>query len=581
MTHLKKLAALVLFAAITLNIGCGEDKTTPAETAPDPVTNLRVSATTDTTITLTWEYPAGASIDNFVIRRNNQEIARPAKDVRTFTDRGLTANTSYTYSVVAVKGSRTSAASSITQTTSQPPVRRAELAGSIIGTRTLSKDTIYTLKGFVIVQPDGILIIPAGTRIEGDFQTQGALLTVKGAGTPGQSSYRRSGRIIAEGTAQEPIVFTSQRPVGQRRRGDWGGIVLNGLGCNNGSGGTLIGEGNTGAHGGNLPTDTSGILRYVRVEFGGTKITPDNEINGFTFNSVGNGTVLEYLQAHYIADDAFEWFGGNVNCRYLVATGCDDDHFDMDNGYNGKIQFGVVVEDRGLANRGYEVNNDGQGSSNRSSAPVNSLTSPIVYNVTMVGAGVARANDDNNDGMYLRGNSQGQYWNQIVVNFGGFGVVVDGSGSITQYQNDSLQVRNSIFANRGLLGLGNPAGPAVGPGVWGAFRRSGTTGYDTVDATSGLNFFTKSAGRGNRNFTSSDGILRNVNYDNPMNGTKPDLRPAANSPALTGAANPTQNPLDQTARYPGDETRFFQAVDFIGAMKDVDWTEGWTTWAIN
>jgi len=576
MTQLKKLAALLLFAAITLNIGCGDDdKTTPADTAPDPVTNLQVTATTDTSITLSWEYPSGANIDNFVIRRNNQEIARPAKDARTFTDRGLTANTQYTYSVVAVRGSKTSAASSITQTTGQPPVRRAELAGNIIGTRTLSKDTVYLLKGFVNIQPGAELIIPAGTRIEGDFETQGALLTVRGG------SGRRSGRIFAQGTAQEPIVFTSERPVGQRRRGDWGGIVLNGLGCNNGPGGTLIGEGNTGAHGGTLPTDTSGVLRYVRVEFGGTKITPDNEINGFTFNSVGNGTVLEYLQAHFIADDAFEWFGGNVNCKYLVATGCDDDCFDMDNGYNGKIQFAVAVQDRGLANRGYEVNNDGSGSNNRSSAPVNSLTSPIVYNVTLVGAGVARANDDNNDGIYMRGNSQGQYWNQIVVNFGGFGAVVDGAGSITQYQNDSLQVRNSIFANRGLLGLGNPAGPAVGPGVWGAFRRSGATGYDTVDAQTNLNFFVKAQGRGNRSFASRDGILRNVNYDNPMNGTKPDLRPAANSPALTGAANPTENPLDQTPRYPGDKTGFFQAVDYIGAMKDVDWTEGWTTWAIN
>ncbi len=496
MTHLKKLAALLLFAAITLNIGCGDDKNDDGGTNPPP----------------------------------------PPPP---------------------------------------PTEKRAELVGNITGTRTLSKDTVYSLKGFVNVQPDGILNIPAGTRIEGDFESQGALLTVRGGGS------RRSGRIFAQGTAQEPIVFTSERAVGSRRRGDWGGIVLNGLGCNNGSGGTLIGEGNTGAHGGTLPTDTSGVLKYVRVEFGGTKITPDNEINGFTFNSVGNGTVLEYLQAHYIADDAFEWFGGNVNCKYLVATGCDDDNFDIDNGYNGKIQFGVVVQDRGLANRGYEVNNDGQGSSNRSSAPVSSLTSPIVYNVTLIGTGVARANDDNNDGMYLRGNSQGQYWNQLVLNFGGFGAVVDGSGSINQYRDDSLQVRNSIFANLGLLGLGNPAGASVGTGVWGAFRRSSSTGYDTVDATTGLNFFTKAAGRGNRNFTSRDGILRNVNFSSPMNGTKPDLRPAANSPALTGAANPTQNPLDQTARYTGDKTGFFQAVDFVGAMKDTDWTEGWTIWAIN
>lgn len=498
MTHLKKLASLLLMATLALNIGCGDDeKSDPPGPGPGP---------TDT---------------------------------------------------------------------------RVEIAGNITGTRTLSKDTVYLLKGFVNIQQEASLIIPAGTRIEGDFETQGALLTVRGTGTPGTAAYRRSGRVIANGTAQEPIVMTSERAPGNRRRGDWGGIVLNGLGANNGPVGTLIGEGNTGAHGGTIPGDTSGTLRYVRVEFGGTKITPDNEINGFTFNSVGNGTVLEYLQAHFIADDAFEWFGGNVNAKYLVATGCDDDNFDIDNGYNGKIQFGVVVQDRGLANRGYEVNNDGQGSGNRSSAPVSSLTSPIVYNVTMVGAGVARANDDNNDGIYMRGNSQGQYWNQLVVNFGGFGAVVDGAGSITQYQNDSLQVRNSIFANRGLLGLGNPAGTATGAGVWGAFRRGTATGYDTVDATSGLNFFTKSAGRGNVLRTATTGILTNVNFDSPMNGTKPDLRPATGSPALTGAANPTENPLDQTARYTGDKTGFFTSVNFIGAMGSTDWTDGWTIWAIN
>lgn len=503
MTHLKKLASLLLMATLALNIGCSDDKKNDDGTGDDG-------------------------------------------------------------------------------TGPGPTDTRVELVGNILGTRTLSKDTVYVLKGFVNIQQGSTLIIPAGTRIEGDFETQGALLTVRGTGTPGNANYRPSGRIIANGTAQAPIVFTSERAQGNRRRGDWGGIVLNGLAPNNGPGGVLFGEGNTGAHGGTLPTDTSGTLRYVRVEFGGTKITPDNEINGFTFNSVGNGTVLEYLQAHYIADDAFEWFGGTVNCKYLVATGCDDDNFDIDNGYCGKIQFGVVVQDRNLANRGYEVNNDGQGSNNRSSAPVSSLTSPIVYNVTMVGAGVSRANDDNNDGIYMRGNSQGQYWNQIIVNFGGFGAVVDGAGSITQYQNDSLQVRNSIFANRGLLGLGFPADTVVvGAGVWGAFRRSSSTGYDTVDAQTGMNFFTKSAGRGNRNFTSRNGILRNVNYDNPMNGTKPDLRPAANSPALSGAANPTENPLDQTPRFAGDRTGFFQAVDYVGAMKDTDWTEGWTIWAIN
>ncbi len=443
---------------------------------------------------------------------------------------------------------------------------RATLAGSITGRRVLSADTLYTLVGFVQVQQDGELVIPAGTVFEGDFGSQGALLTVRGAGTGagGGAANRRSGRIIANGTATNPIIFTSQRPDGQKGRGNWGGIVLNGLAPNNGPGGTLFGEGNTGVHGGNTPNDTSGVLRYVRVEFGGTRITPDNEINGFTFNSVGAGTTLEYLQAHFIADDGFEWFGGTVNARYLVSTGCDDDNFDSDNSWIGKGQFWVAVEDPRLANRGYESDNNAGGGPDRST--LGALTRPTVYNVTMIGAGRRAANDDNNDGMYIRRNAQGRYWNHIVANFGGFGFVVDGSASRTNFNADSLFVRNSIMFNLGQLPLGTGT-TAAGSSVWGAFRAGTPAVYDTAGFYDIANQW---------NVRTVDPQFRSLDTATIFRAGRPDLRPRAGSPALTGAATPVD-----FARYTGDATNFFIPAPYIGAFDTTDWTAPWTIWTEN
>ena len=444
---------------------------------------------------------------------------------------------------------------------------RLTLAGSIVGRRVLSADTIYVLVGFVQVQQDAELVIPAGTVLEGDFASQGALLTVRGSGTGagGNAANRRSGRITANGTATNPIVFTSQRPDGQKGRGNWGGIVLNGLAPNNGPAGNLFGEGNTGAHGGNTPNDTSGTLRYVRVEFGGTRITPDNEVNGFTFNSVGAGTTLEYLQSHFIADDAFEWFGGTVNARYLVATGCDDDNFDSDNSWIGKGQFWVGVEDRNLANRGYESDNNAGGGPERSSLGV--LTRPTVYNVTLIGAGRPAANDDNNDGMYIRRNAQGRYWNHIVANFGGFGFVIDGSASRTNFTNDSLFVRNSIMFNRGFFPLGAATTPA-GNTVWGAFRAGTPARYDTTGFYAIANQW---------NIRTVNPQFTRLDTANAFS-SRPDLRPAPGSPALTGGATPVD-----FARFPGDATNFFDVTaTYVGAFNaTTDWTAGWTIWTTN
>jgi hypothetical protein len=426
-----------------------------------------------------------------------------------------------------------------------PTDTRAELAGNILGNRTLNADSVYVLKGFVLVQPGAVLTIPAGTRIEGDFATKGALITVRGSGN------QASGKIIADGTASKPIIFTSSQPVGQRKRGDWGGIVLNGLAPTNWAGGTGIGEGNTGAYGGTKADDNSGIFRYVRIEYGGTKITPDNEINGFTFNGVGNGTIIEHVQTHFIADDGFEWFGGTVNGKYLVSSGNDDDQFDMDYGFSGKLQFLFAIEDAEIANRGLEMDNDASGSGNMTTVPTSgletlsysgtqTLTSPLIYNWTLVGAGKEKANDDNNDGLYIRRNSQARFANVLITNFGNYQVVVDGTGSIGHFASGASYIRNSIF---------HPAGSKGGY----AHRTSSGTAVQTIPAE--------------WNTREADPMLTSIVF------TAPDPRPKAGSPALNGAADPTQDPMSKG---------FFTAAPYIGAFDGTNnWMAGWTNFAKN
>ena len=173
------------------------------------------------------------------------------------------------------------------------------LTGTITENMTLTKDNEYLLRGGVFVGDEvneTILTIEPGVTIYGESATKG-MLTIN-----------RNSKIMAEGTREEPIVLTSDKPVGQRSRGDWGGLIINGNAPLN-TGEEAYGEGGTGYYGGNDPNDNSGVLRYVRVEFAGREISPDNELNGIAFQGVGSGTTVEYVQVHMNKDDGVEFFG--------------------------------------------------------------------------------------------------------------------------------------------------------------------------------------------------------------------------------------------------------------------------------
>lgn len=252
------------------------------------------------------------------------------------------------------------------------------LSGTISANRTLDASKVYLLTNFVYVADGVTLTIPAGTVIRGDKNTKGTLVVTRG------------GKLIAEGTANNPIVFTSNQAVGSRAPGDWGGIIILGKSSNNIPGGTGLIEGGLtlpqGNHGGTDIEDNSGILKYVRVEFPGIAYTTNNEINGVTFGSVGSKTVVDYVQVSFSGDDSFEWFGGTVNAKHLVSIANVDDVFDFDNGFRGRLQFLVAQRDPLLADQAGQSNGIEADNSETvwNSSP---RTRPVISNMTVIGPG--------------------------------------------------------------------------------------------------------------------------------------------------------------------------------------------------
>jgi hypothetical protein len=249
-------------------------------------------------------------------------------------------------------------------------------ANSDITTNTTWSGVIK-LQNKVYVKNGATLTILPGTIIRGDYATQGTLIVTRGS------------KLVADGEQFNPIVFTSNNPIAQRVEGDWGGVIILGNAINNQPGGVANIEGlaptNFTQHGGTNDNDDSGVIRFVRIEFAGIALEPNKEINGLTFGSVGNQTLVDYVQVSHCGDDSFEWFGGTVNCKHLIAYSSVDDDFDTDFGYRGKVQFGLAIRNENFSDAAgdsncFESDNDAQGS------VAQPLTAPIFSNFTIIGA---------------------------------------------------------------------------------------------------------------------------------------------------------------------------------------------------
>jgi len=328
------------------------------------------------------------------------------------------------------------------------------LQGRINKDTVLSKANSYILKGLVYIVGNHTITVEAGTTIKGSFAGSdvAALIITRGS------------KIVAAGSPTEPIVFTSASPNPQS--GDWGGIVLCGKapintsfngtaglyqvegGIDNANGDGLAGSGDAAVPSA-LADDSSGRISYVRIEYAGYAYQPDKEINSLTMAAVGSKTVIDHVQVTYAKDDAYEWFGGTVNCSYLIAYKTQDDDFDTDNGYSGKVQFGLVMRDSLIADistsEAFESDNNATGTT------ATPKTSCIFSNITAIGPRATLTNVGNSlfrAGAQIRRNSALSLYNSIIIGWPQ-GILIDaGTGTPTDLNiNDSsLRIRNVTLA---------------------------------------------------------------------------------------------------------------------------------------
>ncbi len=319
-------------------------------------------------------------------------------------------------------------------------------SANISSTIVLNRSTTYIMKGFNNILNGGTIVIQAGTKIFGDYNTKGTLIINRGA------------KIYADGNAGDPILFTSRQPAGQRKAGDWGGIIILGRSAINTATGVDsaeiegFGPGLGPIYGGQpvINDDSSGVLRYARIEFAGVNLTgiSGNEINGLTMGGVGSRTVIEYIQVSFSGDDSYEWFGGSVNCKYLVAYKGLDDDWDCDNGFRGRVQFGLSVRDSAIADvsssNGFEIDNNVNTPTNFNTP----RTRPFFSNMTVVGPFITTSSVVNplfQRGGHLRRNNLACIYNSIVMAWR-VGFRFDGSGVGDAASADTIQIRNSIMA---------------------------------------------------------------------------------------------------------------------------------------
>ena len=532
---LKGLASVFALAVMFGTVSCSDDDekegtiavsavaVNPTTAAVKPGATVTLSATVTpedaTDKTITW-----SSSDEKVATVDGGKVTGVAEGTATIT--------------ATTKSGDKTATCTVTVSEDAPAVIEDTLEGNITADRTISAANKNFLKGFVYVKSGATLTIEAGSVIKGISVASGeraaSLIIEPGA------------KIIAEGTVDKPIVFTSDKEPGKRVTGDWGGLIICGNARVNRTNQPTI-EGGPGTHYGNTTSDefngeSSGKLKYVRIEFAGYPLEPDKEINGLTFGGVGSGTEVEFVQVSYSNDDSYEWFGGTVNAKHLIAYKGWDDDFDTDYGYTGKLQFLLSVRDKDIADtsdsNGFESDNDGDGSTNTP------FTKPVFSNVTLIGPFYGKVSDrtqaeveaktaDAANGakggkyqaaMHLRRNSSLNVYNSVFTGWP-YGLrATDKKGQA----NDGIAIENVIFA-----------------GMWKNF-------YE--DEKVSENFFNRAG-----NNTVLENTRQIIAKDGDYSSVVADAVKGADFSKLADS--------------------LFEKVTYKGAFDGTnDWTEGWTNW---
>ncbi len=483
----------------------------------------------------------------------------------------------------------------------------------------------YLIKGYVYVTAGTTLTIEPGTIIKGDKNSKGTLIIERGA------------KLMAAGTLTNPIVFTSNQAAGNRSYGDWGGLILCGSAPTNWAAGQGQVEGGPRSlYGGTDAQDNSGILTYARIEFGGIAFSPNNEVNGLTLCGVGEATTIHHIQVSYSGDDSYEWFGGNVNAKYLVSYRGWDDDFDNDIGYRGKNQFLVSLRDPYAADQSgskcFESDSYQAGTKTGLAGDTSGVTRPIFANVTAVGPLVSPTSTAYDpqfvSAAHIRRGSSMSILNSLLIGYPA-GILIDESSSsfgstVANIQDSLLEISGVAIA--GIPSGGSPAQKEILYVINGA--RSLTPTNASADTVTGNPFapyngpfsWLKESKHRNKIYANASNGLR---LQSPFNLSNPNFVPTSSSViCYNSKALPTYmtdlshfakaDPFKNGKVYPFDPSKpintdtsnwfasynapdfvpssspklsdpFFDKVNYIGAFSGTqttndDWTKGWCNW---
>ncbi|MFT4022235.1 MAG: hypothetical protein QM664_00465 [Flavihumibacter sp.] len=424
-----------------------------------------------------------------------------------------------------------------------PVSKTPDIRGVISSDQHWTADKVYRLRGYVYVTNGATLTIDPGTKIVSNKDSAGVLVIYRGA------------KIQASGTAEAPIVFTSNESKPQP--GDLGGVMLVGQATGNGNHSVIEGgvDAAYSAFGGSDDADNSGVMKYVRIEYAGKAVNPGDEVNGLSLYAVGSGTTIDYIQVVRGLDDAFEFFGGTVNCKHLIAYNCADDDFDMDDGYRGKIQYAISIKDpaftdakgtSGDVSNNFEVDNVNPSNGFLlSRAPI---TFPVLSNFTAIGPNnEAGTSADYGWGMRWRRGSKFVLANSIVIGSQKGGLRLQEDSTIGYYIKGTSAFYNSFLTTAAGKVIDVELGKTI----------EGVSSYSIESITAETTGEYKTV------------LDADVMLNDPFNNAAPNLAPKTGSPVLTGALFDFGTLNDS----------FFDKVDYRGALDGTtDWTATWAVW---
>lgn len=480
-------------------------------------------------------------------------------------------------------------------------------ASFVSDTRPLTVDlNIPTLTGGIHIFEDSLWVgddvdanaAAAGVRIP--QEGEGATLTIDAGAKIAFSAatdyvrIARGSKIIADGTADAPIVFSAvadlrDNAATENDRGLWGGVQINGNGitnkctdvqrqvtANNPHNCHITAEGRPATYGGNNNAENSGSLRYVVIKHAGYEVVDGSELNGLTLNAVGSNTVVDYVQLYTTQDDGVEMFGGAVNAKHIVAVNVGDDSIDVSEGYAGNIQYAVLIHTSG-SNRCVEGDNTGEGRAD----DLSPFTKLRISNMTCITSSV---DEGEGDFPTAKGSSEGPLYRE-GVHFEMYNSIIT-SNALGMASNECLELDDTegpatIAAARN--------GVSVAKSNLIACTEATKAGVDPANGTFDINQWLTSGVNSN-----------NVILDESITGALPasiiqdlDSNPRAYITAVSfsdgNAAVITIPAYDVSALEDSFDaaatpaigsagaSSFFESVNFIGAVNaDNDWTAGWT-----